>query len=129
MVGRFLAGTLKLMHPNRQGYLIFPTSRSFRKRRPAFARRSFKEQVWSREHWLSQGEAGLVKCKECNANFINIFCNLSILLIWTLPEGFQIKEAYSTLERIKAEYTDNLEYGSLNNKVIRLTNRRTLYEP
>jgi len=32
-----------------------------------------------------------------------------------------MKEAYSTLERTKAEYTDNLEYGSLNNKVFRLT--------
>jgi len=48
------------------------------------------------------------------------YWNLSILLIWTLPQGLQIKEAYSTLERTKAEYTDNLEYGSLNNKVFRL---------
>jgi len=56
-----------------------------------------------------------------------LFCNLSILLIWTLPEGFQIKEAYLTLERTKAEYTDNLEYGSLNNKVYRLTKPNIAY--
>jgi len=71
-----------------------------------------------------QGGAGSVKCKDCNANFKNFSCNLSILLIWTPPEGFQIKEAYSTLERTKAEYKDNLEYGSLNNKVFRLTKQK-----
>jgi len=48
-------------------------------------------------------------------------------LIWTLAQGFLIKEAYSTTERTKAEYTDNLEYGTLNNKVFRLIKPNIAY--